>query len=216
MRQVSIQPLFRWNLNSGIVSGNLVMFQYNHCFGGTKTFQGLYNLQVCVSIQPLFRWNREEIMNNEKITKFQYNHCFGGTLFCIPFYYTNNRFQYNHCFGGTYDGQKFNVYINKFQYNHCFGGTKQNTKSYKPFVKGFNTTIVSVEPIAIVGVIYVLKFQYNHCFGGTNLVELISNIFNEFQYNHCFGGTGIVLLLITKMIRVSIQPLFRWNICFKQ
>ena len=98
---------------------------------------------------------------------------------------------------------------------------------------GFNTTIVSVEPLvgnACEGAekvsiqplfrwnpILMLKknklkvvsiqplFRWNVRIRGTR-----KTLDFMFQYNHCFGGTSIPSISSSKST-VSIQPLFRWN-----
>ena len=63
-------------------------------------------------------------------------------------------------------------------------------------VKGFNTTIVSVEQDKLIsGIMSVFGFQYNYCFGGTiKKGDKIAQIL-LFQYNYCFGGTLILVLI---------------------
>ena len=37
------------------------------------------------------------------------------------------------------------------------------------------------------------------------------NVEYGFQYNHCFGGTQASFTPQKELLKVSIQPLFRWN-----
>ena len=145
-KQVSIQPLFRWNSHLSKV------LHFRQCFNTT-----------IVSVEQL-------IANSVKssLIAFQYNHCFGGT--CIAF--INNRktlwFQYNHCFGGTilWREQKiilksFNTTIVSVERSYAKRNILWKFVSIQPLFR-WNLDRLGVENSAF-------RFQYNHCFGGTKI-----------------------------------------------
>ena len=77
---VSIQPLFRWNLKL-LINLKKRRNSFNTTIVSVERIPKQYlQKEMIVSIQPLFRWNFDVYFFLERLYKFQYNHCFGGTF----------------------------------------------------------------------------------------------------------------------------------------
>ena len=81
-KPVSIQLLFRWNLEE---------------MHFLKLWKTSFNTTI-VSVELAFSGSFSLF-----ITLFQYNYCFGGTKSKVLIPNTPKPFQYNYCFGGTID-----------------------------------------------------------------------------------------------------------------
>ena len=121
-KRVSIQLLFRWNMQKIIANDLGSLFQYNCCFGGILLSVLWFNFSF----------------------KFQYNCCFGGIKANEKDLQRAFLFQYNCCFGGMDNRQDLHSSFSTFQYNCCFGGICNKTY-YLFLLIRFNTTVVSVE-----------------------------------------------------------------------
>ena len=120
--EISIQHLFRFNVETIIVGDFVYGFQYNTCFGS-------------IIVDKILSDNPQA---------FQYNTCFGSIEVIIKVVDLTEEFQYNTCFGSIFSPISIPALCSKFQYNTCFGSILIVSPEREEEAN-FNTTLVSVQ-----------------------------------------------------------------------